>query len=511
MVQVKCVCGKLNQADDHMAGQRAPCGGCWRTIVFPAAAPAPAALERPALRPELLQEPKLVPIVERVPRREAALARPRPADDTARFFCRCGKRLHAPLEMIGEEIQCPSCRRFVKVPDPKAPPPEAEPEPPPPPPTFRDHLYWVLLIGLIPLFASIFTTVRGGPTPLERFRKALEAHPEVVKQFGHYSPDALIEDPDVDFHEVIRALPGRKVDNLAYLPVDSDRHWLYAAITVLVFWGLSRVLFAAGSAKTWQLILVGMFTGTLGIGYLFLVQAIPLFAILYAGTADSPDINLLTKILAFVFGVGLCEEVCKAAPLVWRVRRRPDLGWRGACLWGMASGVGFGVSEALNYAELVYHGIASAEIYLLRFSSLVTLHAVWSASVAIVLWRYHRREGEWNRFFARLPDTYSRPDAGGWHPWPEVFVLFRASTWISEATGGWSQLAFLVVPLVRVVAIAAVLHGLYDVFVGYDEPEMYIIALFIGLLSFAWLAWQIETCREQERKRAAAESAPATA
>ena len=40
------------------------------------------------------------------------------------------------------------------------------------------------------------------------------------------------------------------------------------------------------------------------------------------------------SVLGFTFGVGLCEEVCKALPLLWLYRRPSAQSWRGAFLWG---------------------------------------------------------------------------------------------------------------------------------------------------------------------------------
>ena len=56
--------------------------------------------------------------------------------------------------------------------------------------------------------------------------------------------------------------------------------------------------------------------------------------------------------------------------------------------------------------------------------------------------------------------------------------------------------------LLRVLAIAMTLHGMYDTFVGH--PKLDVWALLVALLSFAWLGWQIETCREEEQQALAA-------
>ena len=92
--------------------------------------------------------------------------------------------------------------------------------------------------------------------------------------------------------------------------------------------------------------------------------------------------------------------------------------WRGACLWGMASGVGFGLAEGVLYAGQSYNGVAPAGIYLVRFASCVALHAVWSGSVGITVFLSRRPKPElaaslFDLFTATLldrePSTAARP------------------------------------------------------------------------------------------------------
>ena len=91
--------------------------------------------------------------------------------------------------------------------------------------------------------------------------------------------------------------------------------------------------------------------------------------------------------VGFTCGVGLCEELCKALPLLWHYRSEASMGWRGAALWGLASGVGFGVAEGIMYSSRYYNGISPLNMYVVRFVSCVALHAIWSASVGITIWR----------------------------------------------------------------------------------------------------------------------------
>jgi RsiW-degrading membrane proteinase PrsW (M82 family) len=149
------------------------------------------------------------------------------------------------------------------------------------------------------------------------------------------------------------------------------------------------------------------------------------------------DGDFLLSLCGYVLAVGLVEEAAKALPLLWRVRRFGVPDWRTACLWGLASGIGFGVAESVYHAERGYNGLATADAYLVRFASCVALHAVWSASVGMGL-----------------------------------------------ATGRGSAVVALAYP--------AALHGLYDVVLLY---QYHVAALVVAVASFGWLAWQIETAR----------------
>ena len=126
------------------------------------------------------------------------------------------------------------------------------------------------------------------------------------------------------------------------------------------------------------------------------------------------------------------------------------MGWRGDCLWGLASGIGFGVSEGIMYSARFYNGILGADIYLVRFISCVALHAMWSASVGIAI--------------ARNVDAYEGVD------------------------DFWSFLLFML----RIIAVPMVLHGFYDTLL---KQNMNGWALAVALLSFGWLVMHIEMAR----------------
>ena len=120
---------------------------------------------------------------------------------------------------------------------------------------------------------------------------------------------------------------------------------------------------------------------------------------------------------------------------------------------GLASGVGFGVSEGITYSSDFYNGYQTGGIYVVRFVSCVALHAIWSASVGITL--YNRRA-----YITHM---------AGWADWGKELVI--------------------------VVAVPMVLHGLYDTML---KKEMNGSALVTAVVSFAFMAWLIEKARGED-------------
>jgi RsiW-degrading membrane proteinase PrsW (M82 family) len=169
--------------------------------------------------------------------------------------------------------------------------------------------------------------------------------------------------------------------------------------------------------------------------------------------AMDPENGFLLSFFGFTVGVGLCEELTKAMPILIRFRGEMTLDWRGACLWGMASGVGFGVAEGIIYSSDYYNGISGPGIYIVRFISCVGLHAIWSAAVGIMMW--HNQ----------------------------------------EAINGDSEWGDAIFGLLKILIIPIILHGLYDTLL---KREINMAALVIAVMSFGWLAWLIQTSAGKE-------------
>lgn len=393
-------------------------------------------------------------------------------------LCRCGKKIFGSEAMAGETTQCPKCGRMTAFPSvpaarplvaptagagaavavaspaktqapavPSAPPAEAPRLP-------CETLYWILLLTLLPLVSVLFQDDKL--TPAKRLEKTLSADPALKKQV-----DKLMKSDDGTVEDLFDLLPNRKLDDSALLPRGSVEHWRFAGVAGMAFFVLIGVFMAWRVTSPLWLVLVAAFTASFGIAFLFILQD---FIGLGMMLTLQPGSTFFSNLLGFVFFVGLGEELCKALPVIFYVRTFKQATWRGACLWGMASGVGFGVAEGVHYSMQQYHGVATADIYLVRFTACVTLHAVWSASVGITL------------FFSRQA----------------VGKVIVAMTY-----GGDLSWGDLLPPLLRVLGVAMALHGFYDTLLTQD---VILPALVVALLSFAWLGWQIEESREIEQR-----------
>ncbi|QVL31656.1 PrsW family intramembrane metalloprotease [Telmatocola sphagniphila] len=343
------------------------------------------------------------------------------------------------------------------------------------PPGWFRHLHWLLIAALIPLAFSLLRKPSEADEPIPRLLRTLEnSNPEVEHRIT-----AALEssnDPEAAFERIFEILPQHKFDG-AFLPRNSKLHWLFAGLSATVFLIFIYSLSLFGTADPKRLLWIGLFTGTVGVLMLFLFQYIAdatygvtligrsvliifFYIVKFIGfsyrAATDPDNGFLLSFVGFTLGVGFCEEVCKAVPLLFKHSQQESQSWRNAFLWGMASSAGFGISEAVVYAGGQYNGISSSGIYLVRFISCVALHALWTGSAAITI--------------------QQKPD------------------WVN--TDGWFEYG---ASLFRILAIPIVLHGLYDTFL---KKDMNALALLTALASFGYLAFQLSRLQgEDDRNR----------
>lgn len=418
--------------------------------------------------------------------------------------CSCGRLLRARDEQAGKRCKCPGCGALVDVPDEvldagwleetplpepaddvgfepppfakRAEPPVPAPAAAPPPPASAPSIpfatamplpapqriglrrrYWLLLLMVIPL---AYLTIAG---PAVSFDDQVDA---TIQQNPELEEDILFAvDGEGDVEALLDELPGNRFAGALH-PRGSWAPWLYAILSAGMFLGL---IFAAspgqareGEVEPLHLLYAGLFTGTAGVLLLLIIQVVGLFTCCIGAlylAAMHPDAPFGASLLGFVLGVGFLEEAVKAIPIVWRLYRPTALSWRGACLWGMASGAGFGVSEGIHYSSNYYNGISTAEDYFLRFTAVAALHVLLSGACGILLHR-HRKH------------------------------LDAEESWDS-----W------LLTMAAIITVPMLLHGLYNTLL---KKEYELAALFIWLTCFAWLVYLIESSHKRDEALAAA-------
>lgn len=129
------------------------------------------------------------------------------------------------------------------------------------------------------------------------------------------------------------------------------------------------------------------FTAFVGIPLLLFTQRVPPFSLLYSATESS---NIVGRLLGFVFGVGLLEEICKGIPVYLFLYRQDKLTEPlSPAFYGAMSGLGFAIAEGAHYSLIYASDVRGGQINItghvllttVRFISLPLIHAIWAGIV----------------------------------------------------------------------------------------------------------------------------------
>lgn len=129
-----------------------------------------------------------------------------------------------------------------------------------------------------------------------------------------------------------------------------------------------------------------LFTTVIGIPLLLLFQQMPPFRTLYHAINAGP----LLRLVGFVLGVGILEEVCKALPIYVLLARPQKLhDPLTAAFYGAMSGLGFAIAEGAAYSFRYAAGLSRGQLDLssyvaantIRFVSLPLFHAMLAGIV----------------------------------------------------------------------------------------------------------------------------------
>jgi len=265
---------------------------------------------------------------------------------------------------------------------------------------WRDHLHWILILTFIPLALPTLLGREGHVR--EWLHHSVESHPEV-------NPDAVLE--AATLQDAAMLFPDHRIDG-AWLAADTFWHWGCAFASGAAFGCLLLWMWPEKDSRAGQLLMAAGVSGMMGylliLGFQKVAQeteglmvsgrgiATPLYDIAqFVGDAFRPSEVDSGGFLSRVFGItvsfGLCAALCQSLPVALYIRGRPQRSWRQVCLIGLASGVGFGLAKGIVQSSAYDNGIQEIWIPLIRFTSSVTLHAIWSGGVALLMFRHRDR------------------------------------------------------------------------------------------------------------------------
>jgi RsiW-degrading membrane proteinase PrsW (M82 family) len=151
---------------------------------------------------------------------------------------------------------------------------------------------------------------------------------------------------------------------------------------VVLYFMLTPKLAAAPLTK------VALFTITVGIALVLMLQRLPFIDSLYSATTSA---SIAGRLFGFVFGVGIIEEATKALPIWWLYLYKRNVDSLSTIVFlGCVSGFAFGIAEGTGYSISYALGLSLGRfgfgdyliVQLLRLITLPLLHAVWAGVFA---------------------------------------------------------------------------------------------------------------------------------
>ena len=309
---------------------------------------------------------------------------------------------------------------------------------------------------------------------------------EYQREFRQLTESAqeFSSDPNrpIDFDTIASLYPGKKIPG-SLLARDSKVHWFYGGVSLSFMIIFILLIFSRGSASLLRLSSAAGFTLLFGVIWLWIfhslsylvlkademtgtmAQLLPLFRTFAKGyfVAFLPVGAFWPNFLTFTVSIGLFQELFKALPLITQRRELGDSSSQTVCVWGLVSGMGFGVAEAIFYSAQFLNGMAPGGMYVLRFVSTVAFQAILTAISALLLSQVNRK-------------LVSR----SWALWTIATI-------------------FSVVP-------SAILHGLFDSLLKAEKAPA---AVLVALISFLVVALLLETAKDDGEAEGVSEPSPA--
>lgn len=361
----------------------------------------------------------------------------------------CGIELQVQENHYGHTVACPSCGAETLV---RRPPP--------------------------PNFASEVPGQAFAPNPAQEQPSSPDREPALnlgaikskfISQFSELPYRRMFSLPELSprelFSKEARWILGFGLCPLAILYAVGvfgltfgQSSWLiggyFCLFWALVFNGIVRP--QASLAGTGALYCV--FTAFIGIPLLLFWQRLPVISSLYAGTESN---YLLIRTFCYIVGVGLLEEFCKAMPLIFFALRKGIIIPKVGVYLGILSGLGFALAEVVQYSVNYWHQAAhiSAEV----LSEIAVNSQGWIGNL------------DHETFLSKLQEVI--PQLGEVYgtmllvqivrfiPLPLLHAAWAGILGYFIAVASTDRKTRWHVILIGLVSVA-ILHGLYDVFVG---------------------------------------------
>ena len=342
-IAVRCpACGQNHKVADRAAGRTLACLKCKTAMTVPQ--PAPAEPATPASSPAAAKPPKPVPakppaaslssLLDDFPGLQTPAPHVEPPapvfDDDVPGLDRADPQ---PLEFTfpsGRHTAAGAEQTLRLTPAAaRQLPPVVSHELP----LWRRHLHWLLVLALVPLVVLLLTQSQEKPFLDQLTERLEELTPDELAKLQPLLED--VDSQDMDALDILLALPDQRLTG-ALLARGSSTHWLMALAATIVYMAFFMFLASGGVAKPLHILATGLFTATIGITFLLLIQwlaetsrgyvligfsIVVLFFYIFRfiafsyEAADDPDNGFVLSFLGYTLGVGLCEEFVKAMPV----------------------------------------------------------------------------------------------------------------------------------------------------------------------------------------------------
>ena len=133
-------------------------------------------------------------------------------------------------------------------------------------PFWRRHLHWLLVLALVPLIVSLLLPSESG-TIEERIAKGIEQATPTERQ----RIIAQLEQAE-SLDDLRSAFPGQKLPGALLSRKSLCAPLGMAALAILAYMAFFMFLASDGAAHPTHVLFAGLFTATIGVGFLLLVQ-----------------------------------------------------------------------------------------------------------------------------------------------------------------------------------------------------------------------------------------------